>query len=142
MIFSLKLRHTQDLMNNRQISRQHWIIGYIYCAKDIFQWHLPVAYDRSKHWKISIKKPFFKTFTIFTRKHLCWGLLLVTLQASRSAKLKNGVHFSRVQIISRGKKLFTSKKFVTFHWRNFTHHSKSKSFIYFLEILFWKEKIN
>ena len=34
-----------------------------------------------------------------------------------------------------GKKLVTSKKLVTFHWLNFTHTGKSKSFIYSFEIL-------
>ena len=43
---------------------------------------------RSSHGRCFIKKPIFKDFAIFTRKHLCWSLFLIKQQGFRSAKKK------------------------------------------------------
>ena len=35
-----------------------------------------VVKGRNSHRRCSMKKAFFKYFAIFTRKHLCWSLLI------------------------------------------------------------------
>ena len=45
---------------------------------------------RSSQRRYSIKKDVLKSFTIFTGKHLCWSLFLITLQAFRLETLLKG----------------------------------------------------
>ena len=42
---------------------------------------------RSSHRRCFIKKAVLKNFTIFSWKHLCWGLILIKLQGFSSATL-------------------------------------------------------
>ena len=51
------------------------------------RWPASVGPNRSSHPKCSIKNASPKNFSIFTWKHLCWNLLLKTLQARRPATL-------------------------------------------------------
>ena len=43
--------------------------------------------SRSSNQRSSIEKAVLKNFAVFTRKHLCWSLLLIDLWASRPATL-------------------------------------------------------
>ena len=43
--------------------------------------------ERSRHGRCFMEKVVLKNFAIFTGKHLCWSLFLVTLQAWRTATL-------------------------------------------------------
>ena len=47
---------------------------------------LPVQ-CRNSHQSCSVKKGVLKNFAIFTRKHLCWSIFLIKLQAISSATL-------------------------------------------------------
>ena len=47
----------------------------------------PANINRSSHRRCSIKKVLLKIFAIFTKKHLCWSLFLIKLQAWRPATL-------------------------------------------------------
>ena len=47
---------------------------------EVITWHI-TAICESSHRRCSIKKAVFKNFTLFIRKHLCWSLFLIKLQA-------------------------------------------------------------
>ena len=43
--------------------------------------------DRNTNWSCSVKKNFLKNFANFTRKHLCWSLSSIDLQAQNCKKI-------------------------------------------------------
>ena len=60
---------------------------------------------RSSHQRCSIKKIFLKNFAIFTRKHLCWSLILI--KAWRPATLWKRDFLQRYFSVNIAKSLIT-----------------------------------
>ena len=67
------------------ISSFHAIVPFLYPLKtsgsDVFKGY------RSNHWRCSVKKHVLQNFANYTGKHLCWSLILIELQALKSAVL-------------------------------------------------------
>ena len=64
---------------------------YVHANKDLFikkigDTEKKASRNRSSYQRFSIKKAIFKTFAIFTGKHLCWSLFLKTLQSGKHPK--------------------------------------------------------
>ena len=71
------------------MSQEIWNISILYPKKSKEFYHHIKRLKIIMNRRCSIEKRFLKFFPVFTRKYICWGLVLIKMQTFRLFKISN-----------------------------------------------------